>query len=197
MDFNEYQRMALTTAMYPDRGNNLTYPVLGLGGESGEICEKIRGKLRTDSERKALAKELGDILWYTALVADELGVNLSQAAPFGIDTRLSPTPRGIDAYQESRRRLSTKTDLVDIALSLAGAAGGVCDRVKKMSRDDGGTLTDARRAAILGDLGGVLRCVAAMATELGESLEWIAEMNVEKLASRKRRGTITGDGDDR
>lgn len=187
MDFDEYQRMALTTAMYPDRGSNLTYPALGLAGESGEICEKVRGKPATAGER-ALAKELGDVLWYVAILADELGAQLSQIARWRV---------GIDAFQKAVVEEDKNRDLADRGLGLAGAAGNVCDRVKKMFRDDGGTLTDTRRVAIVAGLGQVLRCVSLMATNLGESLERIAEINVEKLASRKRRGTITGDGDNR
>lgn len=187
MDFDEYQRMALTTAIYPDRGNNLAYPALGLGGEAGEICEKARGETWRECERRALAKELGDVIWYAALMADELGEKLGQVA----------APSGFNEYQEACLRSMKVCGLADAVLGLASAAGGVCDKVKKMFRDDGGTLTDARRAAILAELGGVLEFVAAVASELGESLGRVAEMNIEKLMSRRRRGTIVGDGDDR
>lgn len=193
MDFDEYQRMALTTAMYPDQGNNLTYPALGLAGESGEICEKARDKPATAGERAALAKELGDVLWYVAMVADELGVQLSKIARWRV---------GIDAFQKAivvagDWSQEDNHDLADRGLGLAGAAGNVCDRIKKMFRDDGGTLTDTRRMAIVAGLGQVLRCVSLMVTNLDESLERVAEMNIKKLASRNRRGTITGDGDNR
>lgn len=192
MDFDEYQRMALTTAMYPNLGDNLTYPALGLAGESGEICEKAMGGPQTDEDRKALAKELGDVLWYIAMVARELGVSLSEVAR----THCQQVGH-IDAYQETILATWGGSDLADAALGLAGSSGAVCDRVKKMFRDDGSKLTEARRLVILAELGRVLRHVSSVATALGESLERITEMNVEKLASRKRRGTITGDGDNR
>lgn len=192
MDFNEYQQMALTTAMYPDQGNNLIYPILGLAGETGEICEKIGNGLETDESRKALAKELGDVLWYVAVTADELDVSLSKVAL----THCQQIDY-IDAYQETISANHGCHGLTNTALRFAGSAGAVCDRVKKMFRDDGSKLTELRRTVILADLGSVLRYVSALATELGESLGRIAEMNVEKLASRKRRGTITGDGDNR
>lgn len=193
MDFDEYQRMALMTAIYPDRGSNLTYPALGLAGESGEICEKIRGKPATADERAALAKELGDVLWYVSMVADELGVQLSQIARWRVNIEAFQKAMATGDWSQHRGR----RNLADEGLSLAGAAGNVCDRVKKMFRDDGGTLTDTRRIAIAAGLGQVLRCVSLMATNLDESLERIAEVNIEKLASRNRRGTVTGDGDNR
>jgi len=190
MDFNEYQQAALTTAIYPGRGGNLAYPSLGLAGEAGEICEKIRIGLVTNESRKALAKELGDVLWYVAVTADELGASLSEVANCQQRT-------GIGAYQKAIGGVPASGPHRSTALSLAGSAGAVCDRVKKMFRDDGSRLTKSRRTVILADLGEVLRYVSVLATELGESLERIAEMNIEKLASRKRRGTITGDGDNR
>jgi NTP pyrophosphatase (non-canonical NTP hydrolase) len=47
MDFNEYQKKARETAIYPDKGSNLIYPALKLAGEAGEVAEKI-GKLMRD-----------------------------------------------------------------------------------------------------------------------------------------------------
>lgn len=186
MDFNEYQRIALTTAIYPNQGSNLAYPALGLAGESGEICEKI---VRTYDH--GMAKELGDVLWYVAMVADEIGENLNQVA---YEHSTSPD---IDEYQKAIFLEKGRNALADTALGLAATSGAVCGKIKKIFRDDGSKLTKLRRAAILADLSCVLRYVAAMATDLGESLEHIAKINIDKLASRNLRGTITGDGDDR
>ena len=85
--FSEYQRQAMTTAVYPNRGNgNFVYPALGLAGESGEVCEKIKKAIRdddgvmTDERRALLSKELGDVLWYIATLATELGLDLDTIA---------------------------------------------------------------------------------------------------------------------
>ena len=85
--FTEYQRAAMTTAVYPGRGQgNYTYPALGLAGESGEVCEKIKKAIRddggiiTDERRALLAKELGDVLWYIAALSTELGLDLDTIA---------------------------------------------------------------------------------------------------------------------
>ncbi len=190
MNFDEYQQAALTTAIYPRRGSNLTYPALGLAGESGEICEKIGSGPET-YDRKELAKELGDVLWYIAMMADEIGKSMIQVA------ETAYISSDIDSYQRAIVHHRGRGSLADAALGLAGQSGKVCDKVKKMFRDDGEVLTDPRRMVILEALGHVLRRVADVATELGESLGRIAEMNIEKLASRKLRGTITGDGDNR
>ncbi len=83
------------------------------------------------------------------------------------------------------------------ALGLAGEAGEVAEHAKKTIRDDGGEVSDERRAAIAKELGDVLWYVAQLASELGLELEDIARENLEKLFSRQRRGVLSGSGDDR
>ena len=83
------------------------------------------------------------------------------------------------------------------ALGLAGEAGEVAENAKKTIRDDGGVVSDERRAAIARELGDVLWYVAQLASELGLELEDIARENLEKLFSRQRRGVLSGSGDDR
>ena len=83
------------------------------------------------------------------------------------------------------------------ALGLAGEAGEVADHIKKVFRDDAGVVADDRRERIADELGDVLWYVAQLATELELDLEQIAARNLEKLASRARRGVIAGSGDKR
>jgi NTP pyrophosphatase (non-canonical NTP hydrolase) len=83
------------------------------------------------------------------------------------------------------------------ALGLAGEAGEVAEHAKKAIRDDAGTVSDERRAAMAKELGDVLWYVAQLASELGLALEEIAQENLHKLSSRQRRGVLSGSGDDR
>jgi NTP pyrophosphatase (non-canonical NTP hydrolase) len=86
LDFTDYQQEALSTAVYPGRGDNLIYPTLGLTGEAGEVAEEIKKMLRDDGgdltlERRArIIAELGDVLWYVTALADELGTSLAAVA---------------------------------------------------------------------------------------------------------------------
>ncbi|MFH0820101.1 MAG: nucleoside triphosphate pyrophosphohydrolase family protein [bacterium] len=86
MNFEEYQKLSRRTAFYPNKDNNFVYPTLGLSGETGEVAEKIKKVLRdkngvVDEATKAdLAKELGDVLWYMAQIATELGLSLDEIA---------------------------------------------------------------------------------------------------------------------
>lgn len=90
MEFDEYQKFATGTAIYPERGTvsmtALSYCALGLCGESGEIAEKIKKIIRdnngkiTEEARQAIKKELGDPLWYIANMAHEFGFSLNEIA---------------------------------------------------------------------------------------------------------------------
>lgn len=71
LTFDEYQRRARETAIYP-REYAVVYPALGLAGEAGEVCEKIKKGIRDhggEFDRDALKKEIGDCMWYGAAVA--------------------------------------------------------------------------------------------------------------------------------
>ena len=87
LDFATYQQAAFKTAVYPNRGQgNWTYAGLGLAGETGEVCEKLKKTLRdhggvmSEDRKAALKKELGDVLWYLATLCTELGLNLQDVA---------------------------------------------------------------------------------------------------------------------
>lgn len=100
MTLNEYQDAALETAKYPI-DMKLIYPVLGLCGECGEVAEKVKkiyrdkdGKI-DDETRELLKKELGDVLWYLAAAADDLGCTLGEIGMINIAKLRSRRERGV------------------------------------------------------------------------------------------------------
>ena len=106
----------------------------------------------------------------------------------------------LSEYQRASRRTAEyprEAWLSYPALGLAGEAGEVAEHAKKAIRDDGATITDERRAAMAKELGDVLWYLAQLATELDLDLDEVAELNLEKLLSRQRRGVLHGAGDDR
>ncbi len=101
MLLSEYQSRSRATAVYPNAGDNLIYPTLGLAGEAGEVAEKVKKMIRDDAgvlsaeRREAIAKELGDVLWYVAQVATEANLDLDQVAAANIEKLLSRRDRGV------------------------------------------------------------------------------------------------------
>ena len=101
MDLNTYQEGARRTARYPNVGENPTYPTLGLCGESGEVADKVKKVLRdhdgvfSEEIRQALKLELGDVLWYVAQLASELGFGLEEIASANLDKLASRAARNV------------------------------------------------------------------------------------------------------
>ncbi len=97
--FDAYQRWTRTTAVYPRTTSVMfAYLALGLNGEAGEVAEHYKKVLRGDavcSDKQAVVKELGDVLWYLARLADELGFNLSEVARVNQDKLNSRKDRGV------------------------------------------------------------------------------------------------------
>lgn len=96
---NEYQKQAASTDTFGDQAkieilaSDPAYvaKILGLAGEAGEVAEKYKkiirdkeGKISSD-DRKELIKELGDVLWYTALLAKYLDVSLEEVAETNVN----------------------------------------------------------------------------------------------------------------
>lgn len=82
-------------------------------------------------------------------------------------------------------------------LGLAGEAGEVANKVKKIDRDQQGIWDRSNRADLCSELGDVLWYITAIALELELTLEEIASVNMDKLLGRKERGTLGGSGDKR
>lgn len=90
MDFNEYMDATADLAVYPEAGEGtvsaVTYTVMGLVGEAGEVANQAKRILRDDNETltpdrlEKLKKELGDVLWYVARACDELDLDLEDVA---------------------------------------------------------------------------------------------------------------------
>lgn len=97
MNLNEYQDKAKATAVFPKK-DGLVYTTLGLVGEAGEVAEKVKKAIRdfegvVDSEK--LIKEVGDVLWYIAVLSDQLGYTLEEVASLNIEKLASRQKRGV------------------------------------------------------------------------------------------------------
>ncbi len=93
LTLKEYADFAKSTAVYPGKREfmGLAYVTLGLCGEAGEVAEKVKKTWRDGGDvgdpvfREELAKEIGDVLWYIAQVADEIGYPLALVADMNVE----------------------------------------------------------------------------------------------------------------
>lgn len=101
MTFDEYQQQALRTAADKTKKNELFHLVLGLVGETGEIAEKMKKWVRdaySDESKLDIAdltKELGDVLWYAAVLADYFDIPLNTIAEKNIAKLTDRKDRGV------------------------------------------------------------------------------------------------------
>ena len=100
MDFKTYQIKARTTAQYPNLGSNNIYPTLGLVGEAGEVAEKVKKVIRDkngifdEESKKAIKKELGDVLWYISNLCNEFNFSLEEVASENLEKLKLRSARG-------------------------------------------------------------------------------------------------------
>lgn len=81
------------------------------------------------------------------------------------------------------------------ALGLSGEVGEVCNLIKKIYRDDNGVITDERRTKLKDEISDTFWYLASLCSDLGFNMSDIAQYNIEKLQSRKQKGTLKGSGE--
>ena len=101
MNFDDYQQKAKLTNTMTDSDLAPMYFTLGLTGEAGEIAEKVKKIIRNQGgdfsqlDREDITKELGDVLWYLAMLADNFGVSLSDVAEKNLAKLADRQARGV------------------------------------------------------------------------------------------------------
>ncbi len=104
MTFEEFQKQALATdhsVGQPSTSVDFFAIVLGFAGEAGEISEKMKKiywhkkGLWDEEDKKALAKELGDVLWYMSSLSSHIGIPLEEIAKANLEKLKSRVERGV------------------------------------------------------------------------------------------------------
>lgn len=189
MNLSEYQKMARSTAIYLDIDNSrLLYPALGIVGECGEVVEKIKKLLRDDNgEMKpdraaAIAKELGDCCWYLANICCDTGHDLDMI----YDMRNSSTIHQIH-----------ELELPQLVLQMSRYATEIAERLETWYYKYRGRPGEGSRFSLPDRMSLIITYIEEVANRCGFTLEDICLANIEKLANRKDRGTLKGEGDNR
>lgn len=102
MNFNEYQKQALTTSSTTDDDfKDIMHWVLGITGEAGEIAEKFKKIIRdkngviSSDDKTELTKEIGDVLWYLSVLSHQLGISFEEVATENLTKLKSRKNRGV------------------------------------------------------------------------------------------------------
>lgn len=102
---DKYQKLALRTAPEAGPRVHIYNYLLGLAGETGEVCDYLKKAYhhghRLDEGK--VIEELGDVLWYVAALADAFGFSLRSVAEANIDKLKERYPDGFDPERSKNR----------------------------------------------------------------------------------------------
>lgn len=198
MKFSEYIKKAINTKIYADEVGR-PYCVLGLVEEFGEFITAVHRDSvgsRTDENKELFLKELGDCFWFLAGAFDEYGM-----------TSVLKENKELDNIEDYELEVGKPIDLYFVEISeLAGITAKIMrdgyDAYKSKdysSKDKKGRVWNDR---IQESLIKALKALVLMSKQYGlyycerpVTITEILEMNIKKLSGRKKKGTISGDGD--
>ena len=180
MDIEHYQKFVNETAFFPksSQGRNLSYLVMGIVEEVGEIFEFIVKKETLNENEyilEQIIKESGDLLWYITAICNEINFSLERLMQY--------------AKVKKNKHISNNSLLIYLG-NLSGA-------VKKMIRDDNEKITDKKSDLIINNLCYILMFVLQLCDENNVKFKVVLEINAKKIKDRQKRGTLKGSGNDR
>lgn len=170
MNLKEYALHARKTSVYPRHTYAVLYPILGLGGESGEVCGAILKDIIDGDNTAGIKEELGDVLWYIASAADDLGKTLEDIEQISLTVGIEK-PHALAIF----------------GLRMVEHAGRAQEHVKKAIRKQVPYPFD-----MIGlELAMVLGYMRAICVECGFTMDEVAQGNIDKLSKRKAQGQLT------
>lgn len=207
--FKDYSESAYALAIYPGQGEFLTlgfptrglfYVCLKLMGESGEFSEKIGKCLRDnmgiiDKERKAaLLLELGDVLWYLNALCIEFGKRFAEQVETALKYPANEQQNFIEKKWPTGTGASVERFLF-LSHTLCFHAAEISKKIQLWNNQH--PSHDPEEYNIFYCVHQMIAALAISAQQLGYDLIGVAQLNLEKLTSRKKRGKLQGEGDNR
>lgn len=181
MRLNEYQKKAITTKIY-DNSVAIPYVILGICGESAELYEKIDETCgdKNFSDLSLLSKETVDVVWYLAAWAEENGLKLEDI--------------------EELSKLPIEESITDLMSDLVIYSGQIAEYAKKALRDNfddisNGVYPTSKMDATNLATSNLLRTIRGIISYYNLDFNTCLQENIDKLASRARRGVLGGSGD--
>lgn len=188
LTFSEYQLQAQRTDLRRHDKPDVTFPLLGLFGETGSLLSEVKKKQRDSvayvGYEASVLEELGDVLWYLVAVSARANIGLDELA-VNID-------RGLEDWQ-STGATDLRFDVLEAPASGIAAAPSAAfeRRLLALAGEVGLLMTDhyagrleRNRSALKGRLIAILRALRDAAHEAGLTLEAAAKANLEKIFDR-------------
>lgn len=191
MRITDYAERAYSLAIYP-RSAKCIYPIMGIGGEVGELIEKIQHG-GTDEE---IIKELGDVLWYLVATHEDIEWSFIDSVRYFADLRGNKGTFSDVQDHIARHYENDGTMNIDIT-ELSIYAGKILEIGKKALRDNAGKIPDTKKKVIGKYCMLILQQLCLICHTWGFNLDDVAQGNIDKLFSRRDRGVLGGSGDNR
>jgi NTP pyrophosphatase (non-canonical NTP hydrolase) len=108
-----------------------------------------------------------------------------------------------DEYQKLANRTGNFTGkqgefaLMYLGLGVTSEAGEIADKIKKIIRNDNGTISAEKKEALVSEFGDVLWYLSQLARYFDMPFSDVAKANIKKLEDRAARGVIASTGDTR
>lgn len=191
MRISDYAEKARSVAIYPNSAAPF-YTMMGIGGEIGELTEKIQHG-GTDEE---IAKEMGDVLWYLVNTLEDLEWGFVDCVKYFANLRdnegtFSDVQAHVVFYWENDTIINN--DITELAIS----AGKILEIGKKALRDNNGVVPATKLKVVGKYCMLILQELCIIAHLQGLNLDDVAQTNIDKLFSRRDRGVLGGSGDNR
>lgn len=167
----------LDVVLYAKLGSLIRMWYVGLG-LAGEICELIAIVDNGTLDVESITAELGDCMWYAAMIAQELEMPLSDVARHGV-----LPPQGM-----AGARLLTR---------LIKQYGAVANTLKRLLRDENGKPSKESKEKLVKAVGSMVATVNILSKYYEVGFDAVLSTNVEKLADRAARAVLEGSGDKR
>lgn len=177
MNFKIYQEQSRKTAIYPGLNKSIEYPLTGLLGEFGELCNKFKKVLHDNNgvvsqERiDGVIGELGDFCWYMFQIYSELKIN----------------------FQDNYIEIPIDKNKLNSALAILVAMNCCISDIAIYCLSSNKTLMSelTNRANTL------ISLIKEICKMCNTTIEGVMDKNIEKLKSRLERNVVKGESDNR
>jgi len=190
MHFNDYQREARKTAIYP-KEYKIVYPSFGLMDEFTEFVEKEEDRFINHVKDIEIVKEIFDTFWYISNLISDIYENKNWN--YNLYNVFPDSEIDIKEYIIENTSDIDKWDNHTIFRKI----GQIQGKIKKLLRKDYTELSTETINFIINNIKYIGYYLIDKANIYGYEIEDGLQLNIDKLKDRQERGVLKGNGDNR